>query len=203
MLGLLFGRELGAVALVEQARDLPLAVEDALPLHFGRVRGQHRAHLGAGKEIAQLRRVDAGAQRALQGQGQAAFARRGAGAGISARATDVVLVLGDVGQVREIAEGAHHHVGVLARQLAQHGIHFLARGGVVVAMQAQGEAADLFDAVEEFDSLLLAHGVAEQAAEQADVVLQGLVLAGFGCGLVHVHFRVCRRAQLSSIALLR
>jgi hypothetical protein len=101
VLGLFFGRELGAVALVEQARDLPLAVEDALALHFGRMRGQHRAHLGAGEEIAQLAGIDAGGQRALQGQGQAALARRGAGAGMGARAADVVLVLGDVGQVEK------------------------------------------------------------------------------------------------------
>jgi hypothetical protein len=65
----------------------------------------------------------------------------------------------------------------LARQL-QHGFHFLARGGVVVAVQAQREAADLLDALEEPGALLLAHGVAEQAAEQADVVAQGLVLVG-------------------------
>jgi len=52
----------------------------------------------------------------LKGQrvGQAAGVRRRAGDQVGARAPDVVLVLGDVGQVGEIAEGAHHLDGLLA-----------------------------------------------------------------------------------------
>jgi hypothetical protein len=66
-----------------------------------------------------------------------------------------------------------------------------------------GEAADLLDAVEEFGALLLAHGVAEQAAEQADVVAQGLVLVGGnGVGVVIIcGFQSSLR--LSSIARSR
>jgi UDP-N-acetylmuramyl pentapeptide synthase len=79
---------------------------------------------------------------------------------MGAAAADVVLVLGDVGQVREVAEGAHHQVGALARQAAQQGIHFLARRAVGIAMEAQREPADLLDAVEDLGALLFAHGVA-------------------------------------------
>ncbi len=200
MLGLFLGRELGAVALVEQARDFPLAIEDALALHFGRVRGQHRPHLGSGEKPGELRRTDAGFLGTGQRQRQAAFARRGPGAGMGAAAADVVLVLGDVGQVREVTEGAHHHVGAFARQAAQQGIHFLARRAVGIAMEAQREPADLLDAIENFGAFLFAHGVAEQAAEQADVVAQGLVLVGAG---VRAHLRAFSRARLSSIARSR
>jgi hypothetical protein len=205
VLGLFLRRQIGAVALVEQARDLPLAIEDALALYFGRVRGQHRPHLGALEEIAQRAGIGTGTERPLHRQRQAALAWLRAGADVGARTADVVLVLGDVGQVRKVAEGPHHHVGPLARQLLQHGLHLLARGKVVVAMKAQRKAADLLDALEKFGAFLLAHGVAEQAAEQADVVAQRLILVGGGSGRGHVHgcFACCRRAWLSWIARSR
>jgi hypothetical protein len=47
----------------------------------------------------------------------------------------------------------------------------------------------VLDALEQFGALLLAHGVAEQAAEQADVVAQGLVLVGRGRVCVHGRHR--------------
>jgi hypothetical protein len=54
MLGLLFGRQFGAVALIQQSGDFPLRIEDALALHLGRMGGQHRPHLGAGEEPGEL-----------------------------------------------------------------------------------------------------------------------------------------------------
>jgi GNAT superfamily N-acetyltransferase len=113
-LGLL-GGELHAVARVQEPRDHGLAVEDALPLHLGGVGGEHRRHQRAVEEAGQRRGVGRTAvERALERVRQAALARCRAGDQVRARAPDVVLVLGDVGQVGEIAEGAHHLDGLLA-----------------------------------------------------------------------------------------
>ena len=70
----------------------------------------------------------------------------------------------------------------MIRESAVAGHIVIACGGIVVAMETQGELADFLDALEHGDAFLLAHGVAEQAAEQADVVAQGLVLIRAGCG---------------------
>ena len=66
-----------------------------------------------------------------------------------------------------------------------------ARGGVLVAVEADRRLADALDQRENVLPLLLAHGVAEQPAEQADVVAQRGVFvvrggpgAGQGC-VVH------------------
>ena len=49
---------------------------------------------------------------------------------------------------------------------------------LVVAMEADRGLADALDEIEHLAAFLLAHGVAEQAAEQADVVAQRRVLFG-------------------------
>ena len=103
-LGLL-RRQLHAFAPVEQRRDLHLAVHRALAPHFGRMRGQHRADQGVGEESAQLGGLMPALSRVGQRLGERA--RRGdEPAPRAAHLADVVLVLGDVGEVREIAEGA-------------------------------------------------------------------------------------------------
>ena len=54
----------------------------------------------------------AGGQRMVDGEGQAAGAGLGALHQMRPVAADVVLILGDVGQMREIAEGAHDLVAL-------------------------------------------------------------------------------------------
>ena len=56
------------------------------------------------------------------------------------------------------------------------------RAGLVVAMEADRGLADALDEIEDLAAFLLAHGVAEQAAEQADVVAQRRVLLVVGAG---------------------
>ena len=99
-----------------------------------------------------------------------------------AAAADVVLVFGDVGQVREIGERAHHRVGLFARQLVQQRGEFGAGLRVVPAAEAHRGLAHGLDHVEDFLAFLCAHDVAEQAPEQADVFLQRFVLVGAARG---------------------
>src|SRR5260370_38841877 len=91
-------------------------------------------------------------------------------------AADPVLVLGDVGEVREIAEGADD----LARLGARQPVHDLAelapRGFVLVAAEPYRGLAGLFDDVEDALALLLAHGVAKNPTEQPGVLAQRPIL---------------------------
>jgi hypothetical protein len=97
----------------------------------------------------------------------------------------VVLVFGDVRQVREVAEGAHHVDGLVAGQGIERGLQLAAGGVVFVAAEADRALADRLDQVEHGLALLGAHGVAEHAAEQADVVAEGRSLSSLVlCSLI-------------------
>lgn len=156
------------LAAVEQAGDLHLAVHGALAADFGRMRGQHRADQRGLEEVAELigtnaRRLGMG-QRVRQHAGAAAFGST------RAHLADVVLVLGDVGKVREIAEGTDdpHRLG--GRHAVEDLLELAAGEPVLVAVEPDRGLPDALDQVEQFGALLVAHGVAEDAPEQADVV---------------------------------
>ena len=120
--------------------------------------------------------------------------RRPAGCGLGPHLADVVLVLGDVGEVGEIAEGAHDPQGLADRHAVEDQFQFAPGRLVVVAMEPDRGLPDAFDQVEHVGPLLVAHGVAEDAAEQADIVAQARVfferLRVFGP--VHAGFRLGR-----------
>ena len=96
-----------AIALLEQRRDRYFECHDALAPHLRRVRGQHRADEGGVEEAAQIRHADPGFRRAGQSVGHRAGPRRGTGQRMRAGSPDMMLVLGDIGQVREIGAGTN------------------------------------------------------------------------------------------------
>ena len=93
-----------------------------------------------------------------------------------------MLVLGDIGEMGEIAEGAHDRQRLVGAEGIEHRLELAPRAGLVVAVEADRGLADLLDERVGFLALLLAHRVAENAAEQADVVAQRPVLFGVGVG---------------------
>ena len=72
-----------------------------------------------------------------------------------------------------------------ARQAVQRGLELAPRRLVLVAVEADRGLADALDDLEDRLALLLAHRVAEDAPEQADVVAQRQVLVG-DVGVVEV-----------------
>ena len=96
-----------AVARAHQLGDRTLGVEDALALHLGRVRGQHRRDVGPLQHRGDVRCTMPGALQALEAHRQRAFLQV-TGVFVHAAPAHMVPVLGDVGQVREVAEGADH-----------------------------------------------------------------------------------------------
>ncbi len=93
-------------------------------------------------------------------------------------AADVMLVLGDVGEMREIAERPHDRERLVGAEAVEDRLELAPRADLVVAVEADGSLADLLDQRVGLLALLLAHRVAEDAAEQADVVAQRAVLVG-------------------------
>ena len=87
-------------------------------------------------------------RRAVERVRQAALARRGARDLVGTRATDVVQVLGDVGEVREVAERPHHDHRVLGTQPVEDVLEFGAGRRVVVAAEGDRAATDALDGLE-------------------------------------------------------
>ena len=161
-------RHLQPFAMIDQPRDLHLAVHGALAAHLGRMRGQHRRDQCLIEEFAQL--LGAKTRLARMRQRRQHPALLGAVAG--PHLADVVLVLGDVGEVREIAEGAHDPHRFRNGQAVQEGGEFVERVAIIVAMKADRLPADALDQIKDLVAFLIAHRVAENAAQQPDVGAQ-------------------------------
>jgi len=153
------------VALVQKAGDLHLAVDHALAPHFGRMCGQYRHDHGAGEEGPEARGRDTGFARAGKRMGHRAFARRGGGQVVSMGAADVVLVLGDIGEMRKKAEGANDLKRLGRRQAVQCRFEIAARRNILVAAEADRVLANMLDGVEDRRTALLAYRVSQNAAQ--------------------------------------
>ena len=102
------------------AGDLQFAVDRAFAPHLGRVGGQHRADQRAVEEVrASAAAVEAGRARAARAHGASSPGAARSGPHMGAVAADVVLVLGDVGEMRKIAEGAHDGERLLVVETVQ------------------------------------------------------------------------------------
>jgi len=90
----------------------------------------------------------------------------------------VVQIFGDVGQLREVAERTYHGQRLGGRQRIEHLLQLLAVAVVLRLAEIHRCAAHALDQLEGLFALLLAQGVAEDAAEQPDVFAQRYILAG-------------------------
>jgi hypothetical protein len=180
--GLALARGERRIARGQMALDLTLGVEDALALHFGRVRGQHRDHERAIEQGAHARACHAPCLQAHEGVLDAAGRGRGASELARAARSYAVLVLGDVREVREAAEGAHDEVGLVGGEPVQNAMHARAGGGIGAAVELHREAAHSLDQVEDLGAGIGADDFAEEAAEEADVFAEGVGTGRVGRG---------------------
>ena len=140
--------------------------------------GEHWAYQRAIEEVGERFRLYAHLAGALKRVGERTGARRGAGDRMSAVAADVMLVFSDVGEMREIAVGANDRERLVSVEAVERRLELAPRADLVVAMEADRGLADLLDQLENLFALLLAHGVAENSPEQADVLAQRNVFLG-------------------------
>jgi len=85
---------------------------------------------------------------------------------------DVVLILGDVGEVREIAESAYDQHGLAGRHAVEDTLQLPPGWSIVIPMEADRSLPDALHKVENVIAFLVADGVAENSSEQPDVVPQ-------------------------------
>src|SRR4029078_7906812 len=138
-------------------------IDGALAAHFRRMRGQNRADKSGTEEGLQRRMADARLLDELESPPQRSLAWRRSLHAMTARhrmgsgAADMVLVLGQVCQMREIAVGPDDLVGAPARKAVQGRVQLTAGNFILVAMEADRGLADALDDLEGRFPLLLAN----------------------------------------------
>ena len=161
-------QQFDGIACHQQLRDAALGVQDTFALHFGRVRRQNRRYKTAGQRLHDGCGRNTCPAQARQRHVYAALLRV-AGPFMDGAPPDMVPVLGQIGQVAEIGEGADHADRLVAAKSGQQ----LLEGavGFVVGVTAKGHRkfADLLDQVESRLAVLVPDHVAQNAAQQADV----------------------------------
>ncbi|MCY1300307.1 hypothetical protein D9M70_498680 [compost metagenome] len=154
--------------------------------------GQHQFDVQAPQLPSQLLRTVAGGQQALQQVAEhAVFERPGLRGGAPA---DAVVLLGDIGQVEELIEGAGHRQQFVVAEPVEGLVELALALGRALARRL-GALADALDLVEEGLAQLGADGVAEQLAEQVDILAQARVDFGhFRASIAICGFQIAQSA---------
>jgi hypothetical protein len=165
------------IALGKQVRDVVLRVQNALALHFSGVRGEYRYDQRVVEELLQHRRGSGvGLHQPFERISDRASLRSRAGQRVNPVTAVAVTVFRDVREMRKIAERPHDAHGLLGAQRAQLLVERLRGAAVVFAAKAHCCLTDRLDHVEHFVAFLLAHDIAEQASQIADVLEERLIL---------------------------
>ena len=151
----------------QQVGDSAFGVERAAALHLGRMRRQHGRDIRFRQRLLDALGRDAGGAQPLETIGEAA--RLGLRLMGCAPAQEMA-VLGDIGEMGKISEGADDRGGLRRRQALQQGVQLAAGLGIRPALARDGKPANPFDPLVNPLALLFAHGIAENLAEQPDVL---------------------------------
>ena len=89
---------------------------------------------------------------------------------LGARAADVLLVLRDIGEMREIGKSAHDLDRCVAREAVEGRFQFRSRGVVVITAELDRDLTNALYSREYSLTLLLADDIAQKAAEQTNVL---------------------------------
>src|SRR5262245_13959419 len=89
-----------------------------------------------------------------------------------------MLVFGDVGQLRKVAESADDLDALTMREAIQCRFELVPRGFIFFAVEADRGPANVLDDREDRLAFLGAHGIPKNAAEQTDIVTQRQILVG-------------------------
>ena len=118
-LPLLFGGQAFSRAPVEQRRDIHFPHHGALAANLGGVGGQDRADDRAIEKPPHLVRADASVPQPRETIGEGAAFRRAARDFAAPHGPNAILILSDIGEMREIAEAASHLHRMIGVKLIQ------------------------------------------------------------------------------------
>jgi hypothetical protein len=83
---------------------------------------------------------------------------------------DVMLVFGDVGELRKVAESADDLDALTMREAIQYRFELLPRGFIFFAVKADRGPGNVLNDREDRLAFLAAHRIAKNAAEKTDIV---------------------------------
>src|SRR5262245_54250959 len=151
-------------------RHLHLTIDRAFPPHLRRMSGEHRANDGIREEVLQFGPGNGRITSASKRMSHGAFARCRSGQRVGSGPANMMLVFGDVGELRKVAESANDLDVLTMREAIQCRLELVSRGFIVVAVEADRGPANALDDCEDRRTLLAADGIAKNAAEKTDIV---------------------------------
>ena len=80
-----------------------------------------------------------------------------------------MTVLGDIGQMREVAEGTHDRDHLVDREILQQSIKGLAGGGIALEPVGHRQLSDPLDQVKGILTFLLPDHITKQATQEANI----------------------------------
>src|SRR5215467_7708189 len=140
--------------------------------------GEYRANDGTREKVLQPGTGNVRITSASKRVGHGAFARSRSGQRVGSCPADVMLVFGDVGELRKVAESADDLDVLTMREAIQRCFELVPCGFVFFAVEADRGLADVLNDREDRLAFLAAHGIAKNAAEQTDIVTQRQILVG-------------------------
>jgi hypothetical protein len=111
----------------------------------------------------------------LKGVRYGAPVRFGTGHAMAAIAANMVLIFGNICEMRKVAKRPNYRYSVRWRQIEQDFFEVSQRLGVIKPMQLNGRATNGFYNVKNFRPFLVPDSIAQNAAKPTDVVTQRLV----------------------------
>src|SRR5262245_25510885 len=132
--------------------------------------GEYRANDGIGEKVLQLGTGNACITSASKRVGHGAFARRRSGQRVGSCPADVMLVFGDVGELRKVAESADDLDVSTMREAIQCRLELVPRGFIFVAVETDRGLANALHDCENRLAFLAADRIAKNAAEKADIL---------------------------------
>ena len=170
--GQLGGREIGVVACRQLLGDGVVFLDQGAPRYLGRVGCQHQLDIQPADLAGEKLVAVAGRLQAFEQIGEDARLERRRLTGCTA--TDLVILLGDVGQVEKLVERPGHRQQLVLVQAVQRLCQLLRALGRS-SPGGLGPLANALDLVEELIAVLGTDGIAEQLAEQMHVVAQARI----------------------------
>src|SRR5262245_28091666 len=140
--------------------------------------GEYRANDGTREKVLQPGTGNVRITSASKRVGHGAFAWSRSGQRVGSCPADVMLVFGDVGELRKVAESADDLDVLTMREAIQCRLELVPRGFIFFAVEADRGPADVLNDREDRLAFLAAHRIAKNAAEQTDIGAQRQILGG-------------------------
>src|SRR5262245_47253089 len=125
--------------------------------------GKYRANDRIPEEVLQLGPGNARITSASKRAGHGAFARCRSGQRMGSSSADVMLVFGDIGELRKVAESPDDLDVLTIRELVQCRLELVPRGFIFVAVEADRGPANVLNDREDRLALLAADRIAKNA----------------------------------------